>query len=203
MHIVAQAEAGPVIIYARRDLKPQSLNLLPFSGLWAEGSTARPSNAVPFTVTVKPEGEPDEELQYWVKAKEVPKKLVAGAEEAVIIVPFFALALQPVKDSSQPASSQVKDSSQPASSQVKEAASVEVTEPVSGEPDWSKVPMAELAYEAVTYEVSPPVTKGGPRARPRITIKVLRLTNTTPVAKGSRLFVTKRVPNNLHIGSAP
>ena len=126
-----------------------------------------------------------------MKAKEVPKKLDLGAEEAPIIVPFFALSLHPVKDSSQPASSQVTEA----------ALAENLTEPVAGEPDWSQVPMVELAYEAVTYEVSPPVTKGGPRVRPRITFKVLRLTNTTPVAKGSRLMVTKRVPNNLHIGS--
>ena len=46
LHIVAQA-SSQVILYARRDLKLQSLNLLPFSGAWVEGALARPANSVP------------------------------------------------------------------------------------------------------------------------------------------------------------
>ena len=115
-----------------------------------------------------------------MRMKSVPKQLVLGTEEAVTIVPYFALALHPVGA----ALSQV----------VSSAAS---SEPAESEAASSQEPGAELQYEVVTYEVPPPMTKGGPRARPRVTLTVVRLTNPSPVAKGARLFVKDRSPKSL------
>lgn len=177
LHIVASEDAAcPVLLYARRDFKPHSLNLLPFSMAWSQGDIIRPPNAVPLAMTVKPEGDAEETVPYWVRPKPVPKKLVLGTEEAVTIVPYFALALHPVA-----AAISAGAPSEPA---VSEAAS-------------SQEPGAELQYEVVTYEVPPPMTKGGPRARPKVTLTVVRLTNPSPVAKGARLFVKDRSPSRL------
>ena len=177
LHIVAsEGAACPVLLYARRDLKPHSLNLLPFSMAWSQGDMIRPANAVPLAMTVKPEGDAEETVPYWVRMRPVPKKLVLDTEEAVTIVPYFALALHPVG-----AAISAEAPSEPA---VSEAAS-------------SQEPGAELQYEVVTYEVPPPMAKGGPRARPKVTLTVVRLTNPSPVAKGARLFVKDRSPKSL------
>lgn len=174
LHIVqGKDESCPVVIHARREFKKESLLLLPFSHSFALGKAARPANAVPLAITIRPDGEPEETVSFWVKPRAVPKRLVVGQEEAVAIVPFFALALHPAGGDE-------------ASSQ----------DPGADEAS-SQDPQAEIVYDVACFDIPPPMLRGGRGARPKVTMKVVCLTNPSPVAKGARLFVRARPPRSL------
>jgi len=111
-----------------------------------------------------------------VKPRGVPKRLVVSQEAAVCIVPFFALALHPA------------GATRPATS----------GDPGTDEAS-SQEPQGELAYDVATYDIPPPITKGGRGARPKITMRVVCMTNPGPVAKGARIFVRERAPRSMEV----
>jgi len=77
LHIVPGGEEScPVVLYARRDFKPGPLRLLPFSQSWGSGQAARPANAVPLALTIKPDGETEETVSFWLKPRGDRKSVV-------------------------------------------------------------------------------------------------------------------------------
>jgi hypothetical protein len=171
LHLVdleAGDEGVPLAVYARKDYKERALVLLPFSQPFAAGGGARPANAVPLQTTIAPEGESVVQVNFWVKPRALPKRMVVGEETAAVLVPYFALALHPVADGSPAA------------------------EALSQEPN------AELVYSIATLEVVAPAMKGAGRGmRSKVSIEMVCLTNSTKIKKGARLYVSQRTPGTL------
>ena len=110
---------------------------------------------------------------FWIKSKATPKKLIVGCEKAVVMVPFWVLASTPLR-------------APPAEA---EALSQE---------GQTRTCVA-LDYKTVSIEVPSPsvASAAGGKPKGKITVGVQCMTNPEPLAAGSRIFVSRRPPDEL------
>ena len=164
---------GPVSVYTRIAFKQGGLVLLPFHSSLVEAACPRPSHAAPLRVTIVRGKDEPVVADFWIKSKATPKKLIVGCEKAVVMVPFWVLASTPLR--APPAEAE-------ASSQGGQTR-----------------PCVALDYKTVSIEVPSPsvASAAGGKPKGKIIVGVQCMTNPEPLAAGSRIFVSRRPPDEL------
>ena len=168
----AISKEGPIRMYACREFKENTLVILPFSAILVDGTSAKPSNAAPLQMVLKPDKEEPTVVLFWVKSKPMPKKLALSQEKAAVVVPFWALSEKPRVQST--------------------LESDEVSEgPVE--------PVQALVYKTASVKVPCPagVHKGVRVMKANITMKVVYMTNASKLEKGTRVIVTSKPAGEL------
>jgi hypothetical protein len=163
-------------VFAAKDFKEGQLALLPFDTKAL--SKDKVAKGVPVQLLVEPNGEAVTTISFWIRQKNIPKKLHAGQEKAVVVVPFWVLAAGQAKA---------------AHAKEEEKFDVEV---------------GLLSYKVGKVQLPSPggfdkVAKGGSKVK--IFLRFPYLTNSQPLRKGARLETEEDPPTDLdtlHIDDA-
>ena len=64
-------------------------DLIPYSSVLYEDGADCGNGCAPLQLAIAPEGEDSTMLTWWIKNRETPKKLIMGARQAPVLVPFW------------------------------------------------------------------------------------------------------------------
>ena len=149
--------------------------MLPFNTDLVSSALKRPVGAVPLEMVITPDGEKPTRILFWVKPMSLPSQTVVDQQKAVVVAPFWLMAKH-----RQEAKQVAADGE----------ASQDGVAAIQG------VDVEHLVYQVVEFNVpgASAIGRPGRKAKSKVVMRTLHLTNDMSLRKGARLLVKDDLP---------